>query len=284
MYRKAQQSKKSKKNKVIGEGQQVKKVIETHQNYIEQVNLYVTKAKATMELLIANSTIEDAFLPIYITEINSYITHAERQIDQISRRVINGEIIPHSEKIFSIFEPYTEWINKGKSGVFVELGLKVCIMSDQYGFILHHQVMQKQTDEQIAISMVEETQNRFPAFILASFDRGFYSARNKQSLSEKLDCLGLPKKGYKSKEDKVFENSEEFKRARNKHARVESDINALEVHGLDRCLDQGLLGFKRYAAVSVTARNLQIVGVIIRNAELKKINKQNKNIFNIGTG
>lgn len=235
-----------------------------------------------MELLIANPTLQDAFLPIYIAEITSYIVHAERQIDQISRRVINGEIIPHSEKIFSIFEPYTEWINKGKSGVFVELGLKVCIMSDQYGFLLHHQVMQKQTDEQVATAMVEETQNRFADFILASFDKGFYSARNKQSLSEKLECLGLPKKGYKSKEDKEFENSEEYKRARNKHARVESDINALEAHGLDRCLDQGLPGFKRYVAIAATARNLQIIGVIMRNRDLKKMNKQN--IVKIGTG
>ncbi len=210
--------------------------------------------------------------------------HAERQIDQIRRRIIDGEVITHSEKVFSIFEPYTEWINKGKSGVFVELGLKVCIMSDQYSFILHHQVMQKQTDEQVAIAMVEATQERFPDFIMASFDKGFYSVRNKQSLSEKLEYLGLPKKGYKSTEDKEFENSEEFKRARSKHARVESDINALEVHGLDRCLDQGLPGFRRYVAIAVTARNLQIIGINLRNKELKKLNKQNKNIIKIGTG
>ena len=53
--------------------------------------------------------------------IECFITHAERQIDQIHRRVILGEKIPHGEKVFSIFEEHTEWISKGKAGVPVEL-------------------------------------------------------------------------------------------------------------------------------------------------------------------
>ena len=40
-------------------------------------------------------------------------------------RIFNGEIIPHDEKTFSLYKPYTEWINKGKAGVPVELGVKV---------------------------------------------------------------------------------------------------------------------------------------------------------------
>jgi len=56
------------------------------------------------------------------------------------------EKIPHEEKVFSIFEPHTEWISKGKAGVPQELGLQVCVLKDQYGFILHHLVMEQQTD------------------------------------------------------------------------------------------------------------------------------------------
>jgi len=88
----------------------------------------------------------------------------ERQIDQIRRRIINGETIPHSEKAFSIFETHTEWISKGKAGVPVKLGLKVCIVKDQYQFILHHRVMQQETDEQIAIVIIEDVQRRFSDF------------------------------------------------------------------------------------------------------------------------
>ena len=75
--------------------------------------------------------------------------HAVRQINQIRRRVILGETIPHAEKVFSVFQSHTEWISKGKAGVPVELGLRVCIMEDQHRFVLHHQVMQKQTDDQV---------------------------------------------------------------------------------------------------------------------------------------
>jgi len=37
---------------------------------------------------------------------------------------------------------------------------------------------------------------------------------------------------------------------------VESTINVLEVHGLNKCTDHGLNGFKRYIAM-VVARNIQ---------------------------
>jgi len=59
---------------------------------------------------------------VLIEEIKKFIKHGERQIDQIIRRIINGEKIPHGEKVFSLFEPHTEWISKGKLGVPVELG------------------------------------------------------------------------------------------------------------------------------------------------------------------
>ena len=50
-----------------------------------------------------------------------------RHIDLVERRMINGEIIPHREKVFSLFEPHTEWINKGKMFPSIELGHKIQI-------------------------------------------------------------------------------------------------------------------------------------------------------------
>ena len=59
---------------------------------------------------------------------------------------------------------------------------------------------------------------------------------------------------------------------RRQHSAVESGINALEVHGLDRCPDHGLHGFKRYVALAVVARNIQKLG-----AELQqKLRQQEK--------
>ena len=40
------------------------------------------------------------------------ITHAHRQIDQVDRRLLKGETVPHDEKVFSVFESHTRWISK----------------------------------------------------------------------------------------------------------------------------------------------------------------------------
>ena len=74
-------------------------------------------------------------------KIKQFAMHAVRQINQIDRRLLKGETIPQNEKVFSIFEPHTRWISKGKAGRPVELGVPVGISEDQYQFILHHEIM-----------------------------------------------------------------------------------------------------------------------------------------------
>ena len=241
-------------------------IIDAHLAYVDMIELYVQRAQKSIAILNEMGTGSVA----RIMTIENYVAHAQRQIDQIRRRVIDGETIPHSEKVFSIFEEHTEWISKGKAGVPQELGLGVCILEDQYGFILHHQVMEKQKDVDIAVTMVAEAKRKFPALSCCSFDKGFYSQSNKQEVQGLLDDAVLPKKGKLSQSDRQIEFSKEFIEARHKHAAVESAINALENHGLDRCRDNGIIGFKRYVALAVLARNIQILGAKIRQKSLER--------------
>ena len=175
--------------------------------------------------------------------ISAYISDAERQIDQIRRRVFNDEKIPHNEKVFSIFERHTEWISKGKAGVSQELGLRVCILEDQHGFILHHRVMENETDEKVAVPMVSAAKKKFPDLKSCSFDKGFHSPDNQEKLAEFIERVFLPRKGRLSEAVKAIEQSTDFKTARSKHAAVESGINALENHALDRCPDHGSVSY-----------------------------------------
>jgi len=244
-------------------------IIAKHQNYIDVCQGFVIRVKETIRIL-RELGILSMSQQLRLISIEEYIRHAERQIDQIRRRVVLDEKIAHEEKVFSIFQPHTEWISKGKAGVAQELGLAVCVLKDQYGFLLHHRVMVQQTDDKLAVVMVEETQDRFENLAGCSFDRGFYSPENKSRLAEALDHVVLPKKGRLSAKDKVIEYSEEFVETRRKHSAVESSINALENHGLDRCRDHGLDGFERYVALSVLARNIQILGHLLQQKELKK--------------
>jgi IS5 family transposase len=191
---------------------------------------------------------------------------------------LTRQMIPHNEKVFSIFQPHTEWVMKGKAGVPVELGVKVCVMEDRNQFILHHMVMEKKTDDQVAVPMVDETKKRFPNFSTCSFDKGFHSPNNQKELSEKLDVVGLKRKGKLSQKSREIEQSEAFQKAQYKHSAIESAINALEVHGLDMCLDHGIDGFKRYVALAIIARNIHRIGAILRNRE-QKINAKKRNRY-----
>ncbi len=246
-----------------------KLIVMEHQNYIDVCQGFVSKAKETIRIL-RELGILSMTQDLRLTTIEEYIRHAERQIDQIRRRVVLDEKIPHEEKVFSIFEPHTEWISKGKAGVPQELGLKVCVLKDQFGFILHHQVMEQQTDDKVAVAMVQGAKDRFENLVSCSFDKGFYSPDNKSPLANILDYVILPKKGRLSAKDKQIEHSEEFFKSRRKHSAVESSINALENHGLDRCCDHDVHGFKRYVALSVLARNIQILGHLLQQKELKR--------------
>jgi IS5 family transposase len=244
-------------------------IVSEHQNYITVCQGFVSKTKETIRILRGLGILSVA-QDLRLDTVEQYIAHAQRQIDQIRRRVVLDEKIPHAEKVFSIFEPHTEWISKGKAGVPQELGLSVCVLKDQYGFILHHHVLEGQSDNQLAVAMAQGAKDRFENLVACSYDKGFYSPENRKLLSDILDVVVLPKKGRLSAQDKEIEQSAEFILSRRKHSAVESCINALENHGLDRCLDHGLHGFKRYVALSVLARNIQILGHLVQQKELTR--------------
>ena len=105
--------------------------------------------------------------------------------------------------------------------------------------------MQKQQDVDVAVPMINKVQQDFPQIYSASFDRGFYSKTNQEVLKDKVVKLIMPKKGKLSSKDKEAIKSDlEYQKLRRKHSVVESDINAIEVHALDRCPDRGIKNFR----------------------------------------
>lgn len=259
--------------------EQVKKnealIVQAHQNYLSVSQAYLERACQTL-ILIETKALADEFNTARKVEFEGFVTHAVRQIDQVRRRVILGEAIPHGEKVFSIFQPHTEWISKGKAGVAVELGVKVCIVEDQYQFILHHQVMQQQTDDQVTLEMVTQARTRFPLLNACSFDKGFHSPTNQLALKAQLKLVVLPRKGKLSKQAQAEEQAPDFVKARRAHSAVESAINGLEVHGLDVCRDHGIDGFKRYVALAVVARNIHRIGAIVWQQEIEREQRESK--------
>ena len=126
--------------------------------------------------------------------------------------------------------------------------------------------------------MVAETQARFAHFNGCGFDKGFHSPANQIELQKRLKHPVLPKKGRRNKEELKRERSEEFKADKRQHSAVESAINALEVHGLDKCPDHGIEGFERYVGLAVLSRNIQKLGAEIRKQEQLKNKRKQKRL------
>ena len=245
------------------------KIKAAHVEYIFNAGILLTRVKESAKYISENIPATQCLLARLI-EIDKYIKYAEQHIDLIERRVIRGEKIPHSDKIFSIFEPHTRWISKGKAGVPVELGLPVSILKDQHGYLLDYEIMKTTSDAEVAVPLTARAKAKFPAIKSCSYDKGYWSPSNREALSELLDTVILPKKGRLNKVQKEEENSDEFVKLRKKHSAVESAINGLGHCGLDTCYDHGESGFQRCVALSILARNIHTLGKHIREKEIKK--------------
>ena len=132
-WRKAQKSNRSRQ----ASAEEKKK--KAHKAYLRVARHYFERVQSSIQQLeeMSKQLSPEAWshLQKELEKVGGFQDYAELLMSQIERRVLEDETIPTEEKIYSIFQPHTEWINKGKAGVLVELGLKVCIMEDQYQFI-----------------------------------------------------------------------------------------------------------------------------------------------------
>ena len=207
-------------------------------------------------------------------EIKCYLEHTERQIDQINRRILQGEVIPHEEKVFSIFEPHTRWCAKGKAGRAVELGVPVSVVESEYQFILHHKIQWAEHDVEVAQPLVAQTQALYPSLAGCSFDKGYHSRANREQLDTMLKVNAFPQKGRLSKAALLREAVPAFGAARRAHAAVESAINNLECRGLNRVRAHGADGFERMVGLSVLSTNFHRIGLILQHKERERLKLQ----------
>lgn len=208
----------------------------------------------------------DIRLAALLEVLSYYHEMLEKHIDLVERRIINGEVIPHEEKVFSIFEPHVEWIQKGKPGQKVELGHNALITTDQFHFIVDHEVLVGQGDKAQPIPLAKRLKERFAEGYLLnsiSFDRGFFSALAKKALERDFEHVVMPRKGKKTPEQEAEESAKTFVALRRKHSAVESNINELEHSGANRVPDKGLGRFKKYVALGVLAYNLKRLGKLV---------------------
>jgi len=249
-------------------------------SYLELARGLSEKIEASMlamyERVLSTSQVE--VYAIKIERLEYFHGMLKKHIDLVERRVLRGEQIPVEEKVYSLFEPHTEWLYKGKANKRVELGHNILVASDQWGFIVEYQVIERQAEVSLSLPLADRLLSRFgeDAIESISFDKGFYKRENKELLKLYIPEVIMPKKGKKNQAEQEEESGKTFRKLRHRHSAVESDINRLEHHGLDRCLDKGLHAFKRYCALGVMAANLHKLGNVLQEKARKKHEKLRK--------
>jgi IS5 family transposase len=186
----------------------------------------------------------------------------DKHLDLVERRLLKEETIAAHEKVFSLFEPHTEWIQKGKQRPNVELGHRLLIATDQHQLIQDYDVPVGGADVDQSLPVADRLLGRYGADSLASlsFDKGFTRAQDRELLSLYVPTVVMPKRGKKNAAETERESEKKFVALRRQHSAVESEINSLEHHGLNRCLDVGLHGYLRYVGYGVMSYNLHVIG------------------------
>lgn len=185
----------------------------------------------------------------------------DKHLDLVDRRLLQCQVIPTAEKVYSLFEPHTEWLTKGKLHPPVELGHRLLVATDQHQLIQDYEgPVGADVDQSIPVA--SRLLGRYGEGQLASmsFDKGFTRKEDRELLELFIPRVIMPKRGRKNAEEAEAESAKKFVALRKAHSAVESAINALEHHGLNRCLDLGLDGYTRYIGYGVLAYNLHVIG------------------------
>jgi len=203
-------------------------------------------------------------------EITGYCQLADRVIDQSRRRVLQGEKVPTEEKIYSIFEPHTDLIKRGKAQKPVEFGHKVFLAESAQGLITDYQVLDgNPSDTGHVQSSLDRHKQTFgiPPELYAT-DRGFFSAENVQSCEKAgVTQVSIPQRGgHKPAGQDALERSKAFKKAQRFRAGIEGRISVLfRGRGMKRSLFKGRTHFELLVGAAVLANNLMRIADLLNN-------------------
>jgi IS5 family transposase len=217
----------------------------------------------------------DLAIPELQKEINHYCELGDRVIDQARRRVFQGEQVPSTEKIYSIFETHTDLIKRGKVQTPIEFGHKVFLAESAQGLITQYEVLEGNPgdDQQVEPSLErhKDTFGRAPE--LYGSDRGFFSETNLKSCKQSgVKVVCIPQRGgKKAAKRERYEKSSAFKEGQRFRAGIEGRISVLfRGRGMKRCLAEGRERFEMLVGAAVLANNLMRIAALLSKRTRRK--------------
>ena len=189
-------------------------------------------------------------------ELQAYLPAMKTVVATARRAQVDGEKVPAAERVFSLFEPHTELIMRGRRQRPVEFGHKVLLCESAEKFITDYEVYEKQeADCALTESVIDRHEKLFgqrPEVLAA--DKGFCPAEAKfAELAERVDTLAIPKR-MRDFVDKMLAHWQAFR------AGIEGTISGLKrAFWLIRCFFKGFRSFASAAGLGVFCHNLIVL-------------------------
>jgi IS5 family transposase len=184
-------------------------------------------------------------------------------VAQAERRVLQGETVPASAKLVSLFEPHTAIVRRGKAHLPAEFGRKIVLDEVDGGLITRYAVLAGNPPDapELPPSLAQH-QARFgraPAVLTA--DRAFFTLANDQLAHDlRIRSVAIPRQGPLTSAQRQVRHRAAFRRAYRWRAGIEGRISVLKRRfGLDRCRYRGEAGVERWVGWGLLAHNLRQV-------------------------
>jgi transposase, IS5 family len=195
--------------------------------------------------------------------LETFVPRVEQVIGQATRRVLQGEVVPASEKVVSVFEPHTAIIRKGKAGRPTEFGRVLWLAETEGGIITQARVLDGNPDD--AAEVVPSLDHHIDQFkrpprLLAGDGKLATASNEREAHQRGVRCVVLPRPGRKSEARLAYERQRWFRRGRNWRAGMEGRISGLKRgQGLERCRYHGDAGMERWVGWGVIAYDLRVI-------------------------
>jgi IS5 family transposase len=189
-------------------------------------------------------------------ELRSFLPSMKQVVAVVRRVQVAGESVPASEKVFSIFEPHTELIKRGRREKPVEFGHKVLLCETAEKFITDYEVYEQQeADCNLTEPVIQRHEKLFgqrPVVLAA--DKGFCPEKSKfEELAKLVENLAIPRR-MQDLMDKLLASCQAFR------AGIEGTISGLKrAFRWFRCFFRGFKGFARNVGLGVFCHNLIIL-------------------------
>ena len=212
------------------------------------------------------------------TEITEVCQLGLRVADQARRRVLEEEQVPTSEKLYSIFEPHTDLIKRGKVNKPIEFGHKVFLAESAQGLVTQYWVLKgNPSDEDHVKPALDNHKTMFgSAPEVFAGDRGFDNRDNQnECLQAGVAYPSIPQcGGKKTAEREALEKTPDFKKGQRFRVGIEGRISVLfRGRGMKRCLAQGPERFESFIGAAVLANNLMKIAQLLLKKNTKKKTK-----------